>query len=224
MPLAAAPLTPAATGGGVGFYTAKHPQHLCLMASLYADPADPDPGLAVADHHAAATAYPATAAFHAQPWAHPGIPMPGLPSVQIPPPLPVPRIPPTTPQRVAGAAVSRHPHPGLPSVQIPPPLPIPRIPFPRIPTSPSGCGQRQRQTHRRLTAHDLRHWICWLRPAGLSTPEGCPRQAPLTCRPWTRWLRVRSDLATRDYAVDDDSTGSPHDAWDGLAQNDRCSG
>ena len=34
-----------------------------------------------------------------------------------------------------------------------------------------------------------------------------------------RWLRVRSDLATKDYAVDDDSTGSPHDAWDGLAQN-----
>ena len=23
----------------------------------------------------------------------------------------------------------------------------------------------------------------------------------------------------QDYAVDDDSTGSPHDAWDGLAQN-----
>lgn len=56
-------------------------------------------------------------------------------------------------------------------------------------------------------------------PAGLGTPDGLPvpgaAYAPSADDVTARAL----DLPRKDYAVDDDSTGSPHDAWDGLAQN-----
>ena len=49
--------------------------------------------------------------------------------------------------------------------------------------------------------------------------RGCPRRAPLYVQTVDTVAARALSLATKDYAVDDDSTGSPHDAWDGLAQN-----
>lgn len=56
-------------------------------------------------------------------------------------------------------------------------------------------------------------------PAGLGTPEGQPAPGAAYV-PSADSVAARAlDLAAKDYAVDDDTTASPHDAWDGLAQN-----
>lgn len=56
-------------------------------------------------------------------------------------------------------------------------------------------------------------------PAGLGTPEGLPTPGAAYVQTVDTVAARALSLATKDYAVDDDSTGSPHDAWDGLAQN-----
>lgn len=56
-------------------------------------------------------------------------------------------------------------------------------------------------------------------PAGLGTPDGLPVPGA-AYSPSADDVTARAlDLPRKDYAVDDDSTGSPHDAWDGLVQN-----
>ena len=56
-------------------------------------------------------------------------------------------------------------------------------------------------------------------PAGLGTPDGQPVPGAAYTQSADDVTARALDLPRKDYAVDDDSTGSPHDAWDGLAQN-----
>jgi hypothetical protein len=54
---------------------------------------------------------------------------------------------------------------------------------------------------------------------GLGTPTGLPSPGAAYLRSADLTPARALDLAARDYAVDDDTTASPHGAWDGLAQN-----
>lgn len=56
-------------------------------------------------------------------------------------------------------------------------------------------------------------------PAGLGTPAGLPAPGAAYVQTVDTVAARALDLTAKDYAVDDDATGSPHDAWDGLAQN-----
>lgn len=55
-------------------------------------------------------------------------------------------------------------------------------------------------------------------PAGLGTPAGLPAPGAAYVQTVDTVAARALDLAAKDYTVDDDETGSPHDAWDGLAQ------
>lgn len=54
---------------------------------------------------------------------------------------------------------------------------------------------------------------------GLGTPTGLPAPGAAYLRSADLTPARALDLAAKDYAVDDDATASPHDGWDGLAQN-----
>jgi len=54
---------------------------------------------------------------------------------------------------------------------------------------------------------------------GLGTPAGLPAPGATYTRSADLTPARALALADKDYAVDDDRTASPHDAWDGLAQN-----
>lgn len=54
---------------------------------------------------------------------------------------------------------------------------------------------------------------------GLGAPTGIPAPGAAYLRSADLSPARALDLANRDYLTDDDQTGSPHEAWDGLAQN-----